>query len=720
MAVTDAQKVDLLLKKVDAGVSKTDTSANKSPSNETIASQVPTYSQDVWIEDADIPGTPPGSTTALVKVRTDAGDGAVQTTEDATSTADRSWETGVTNWIPPGKYGSLYGVKVYDGDPGAGGTQIFVDGSGSDDGFHFDYEAGVLNFWDSNVPGLITSSNDLWIEGYEYLGETLFGNTGFDLTASSGVDITSGNITAVPGEIDHGSLAGLGDDDHTQYLLADGTRALAGAWNMASERLTNVNIDTGDINTAVTQTNWDAAFTHISNDGSDHSFINQSVISGASPTFDGANFSGIDHGGLDGLGDDDHTQYLLYARGGEAEGDLLVYDGADWINLPKGTPGQILKSTTGIGLDLEWTSYGVGNLSDTNITGTPADNEVLAWDTVSSRWTNQTAAEAGLATIDGLWEVSGGNTQLITPDDILIATDNKILFRSTSQSIYSSGANILNLDAGTTMNLQIATVNKLLITATNATFGTDEVDIPHKLRHAGDTNTYINFDDDIISIFAGNKLMIKFAESINDVVEVNPINEEISFIVNGGVLDNLIQTDPTTDTLFLAGRTFTGYGVHSVKAAAAIGGTLSSQVLSVGNIGAGEDTIASYKLAANQLATPADYIKIQAWGTTANNANSKQVRLYLENSLIMDSTAQTATTDKDWWIEATIMMRTEESQKVVAEIRSLAKWLVTPQVTAPSEDTTSSLTVFITAEAVANDDVVCQGFLIEWGGDNAM
>jgi hypothetical protein len=47
--------------------------------------------------------------------------------------------------------------------------------------------------------------------------------------------------------IDHGALSGLGDDDHTQYLLADGTRALAGAWDMGSQALTNVNIDSGVI-----------------------------------------------------------------------------------------------------------------------------------------------------------------------------------------------------------------------------------------------------------------------------------------------------------------------------------------------------------------------------------------------------------------------------------------------------------------------------------------
>jgi hypothetical protein len=51
----------------------------------------------------------------------------------------------------------------------------------------------------------------------------------------------------------HATLTGLTTgNDHSQYLLADGTTALAGAWNMGSQVLTNVNIDSGNIDLAVT------------------------------------------------------------------------------------------------------------------------------------------------------------------------------------------------------------------------------------------------------------------------------------------------------------------------------------------------------------------------------------------------------------------------------------------------------------------------------------
>lgn len=51
----------------------------------------------------------------------------------------------------------------------------------------------------------------------------------------------------IPVNTDHGGLSGLGDDDHLQYLLADGNRALAGPWDMGSQALINVNIDSGTV-----------------------------------------------------------------------------------------------------------------------------------------------------------------------------------------------------------------------------------------------------------------------------------------------------------------------------------------------------------------------------------------------------------------------------------------------------------------------------------------
>lgn len=49
----------------------------------------------------------------------------------------------------------------------------------------------------------------------------------------------------------------------------------------------------------------------------------------------------------------------------------------------------------------DWVEIGIGgnlgDIGDVVIDGTPTDNEVLAWDTSSSKWINQTAVEAGLS-----------------------------------------------------------------------------------------------------------------------------------------------------------------------------------------------------------------------------------------------------------------------------------------------------------------------------------
>jgi len=77
----------------------------------------------------------------------------------------------------------------------------------------------------------------------------LLGRIVFQKSAGTADSVESAFSTFFSGSqvSDHGSLSGLTDDDHTQYLLADGTRALAGAWDMNSQATTNANIDSGAI-----------------------------------------------------------------------------------------------------------------------------------------------------------------------------------------------------------------------------------------------------------------------------------------------------------------------------------------------------------------------------------------------------------------------------------------------------------------------------------------
>ena len=124
MAIADAKKVDYLWKKIGYGATKTDTNANKAAPNEAIASPLLLRGDKTWNQASSIPATQPGSSSGVVTVYpTSAPDEA---SNDATAATNRSWKTGLTDWIPP-EFGATYGVKVYihtAGDAGNAARQV--------------------------------------------------------------------------------------------------------------------------------------------------------------------------------------------------------------------------------------------------------------------------------------------------------------------------------------------------------------------------------------------------------------------------------------------------------------------------------------------------------------------------------------------------------------------------------------------------------------------
>lgn len=159
-----------------------------------------------------------------------------------------------------------------------------------------------------------------------------------DSTVSSHTGDSSIHFTE--GSIDHGSISGLGDDDHTQYvsLTDDGNRnAMTGKLNLASGELRLP--QAADITSAFPSAEegdlaWDtddeALYAH---DGTQWFAI--------------APASGIitDHGGLTGLGDDDHPQYTAWADTETISGVWTFAEGPifeDEGSAPAGTAGKVI------------------------------------------------------------------------------------------------------------------------------------------------------------------------------------------------------------------------------------------------------------------------------------------------------------------------------------------------------------------------------------------
>ena len=209
----ESQKLDYLWKKLGYGVAKTSIpppgSGSKEAFNESIASPLLYRGDLVWKESGSIPGTPPSDTTSIVQVYKDGGGGGysptVQCTEDLTAPDNQTWKTNITNWIPT-QFGDNYLVVVYvdttgSTTPETTGTRLFQAGSGSDDTWFFDYQAGILNFNGATIPSVITggvTGKSVFIVGYRYVGTFGVGGDTGNITFSNTIistNLANGNIT---------------------------------------------------------------------------------------------------------------------------------------------------------------------------------------------------------------------------------------------------------------------------------------------------------------------------------------------------------------------------------------------------------------------------------------------------------------------------------------------------------------------------------------------
>ena len=283
MALADSTKVDFLWKKLGFGVAKTAPPANKEAFNESIPSPLLMRGDKVWQSSGSIPGVKPSATSAIVQIYQDAAGGSntIETTEDLTAPDNQTWKTNITDWIPT-EFGSTYLVKIYVDNTGAAnpqstGTQLFQAGSGNEDGWFFDYQAGLLNFNGDNIPSQIgtgVTGKSIYVVGARYVGP-------FGVGGGS----TIGNLTVTDTTV---STSNAGSDIILEVtgngtVQIDSTTALGIATGNTAQR--PLSPATGDIrfNTTLGQievydgSNWDTV-------GSDFANITSQTINGDNTT----------------------------------------------------------------------------------------------------------------------------------------------------------------------------------------------------------------------------------------------------------------------------------------------------------------------------------------------------------------------------------------------------------------------------------------------------
>ncbi len=194
--------------------------------------------------------------------------------------------------------------------------------------------ASAVSTFTVNAKGLITAASNTTIaitaSQVSDFNEAAQDAVGGILTNSSSVTFTYDDVlntitaTVTASGVDHGGLTGLADDDHTQYLLAAGTRTLSADWDAGSFEIRAQTFES-DVVTG-TAPLVIASTTKVTN-------LNADLLDDQTGTYylDSANFTGTnwtdltdtgattlhkhDHGGMDGLTDDDHGQYWNAARG---------------------------------------------------------------------------------------------------------------------------------------------------------------------------------------------------------------------------------------------------------------------------------------------------------------------------------------------------------------------------------------------------------------------
>jgi len=231
MAITDAKKVDYLWKKIGYGVAKTDTNANKKAPNESIASPLLLRGDTTWNAADQIPAVLPGSSSGVVTVYPTSGP-TEATVDNTTVEANRTWKTNLIDWIPP-EFGSTYQVKVYihtssDAAGASGGTQVFATGSGNNDEWFFDYQAGIIHFIGTNLPdGVDFTGKSVYISGGRYTGSKGLQNL-----------ISSAQST--------GNFTFSGSTINQDVTNADFTLGTAGTGQYVFNSTTAINLPTGN------------------------------------------------------------------------------------------------------------------------------------------------------------------------------------------------------------------------------------------------------------------------------------------------------------------------------------------------------------------------------------------------------------------------------------------------------------------------------------------
>lgn len=329
-----------------------------------------------------------------------------------------------------------------------------------------------------------------------------------------------------------------------------------------------------------------------------------------------------------------------------------------------------------------FTSVGIDDNATAEVLDLVSGNTVVNWGTSGSNWTQRRNVD------DQIMFISGGNSANAGGNIVLHGGTNAdasdFILRADSSAIikWDDSANTLYLSEAT----EIGGATGLLIsTSGNIT----------NLVNTG--STFISGD---LAISLGANLGLYGS---SHATLANDIKARVGTA-------QMFGWDDSTNTFEgkLGGATSAQGGV--ILAAQLTG-------VSVGNIGTGEDDLITYSLPANAFSNNNKGIRYTAWGTFANNGNTKTVNVKFGTTTVATVVHNTSTIRR-WYASAIVIRTSSGNQDYVAYINTSSTAGLTSsgpiEIGTSTQTDSSAITVKCTGTGTNNNDVVQEGSLIEF------
>lgn len=238
------------------------------------------------------------------------------------------------------------------------------------------------------------------------------------------------------------------------------------------------------------------------------------------------------------------------------------------------------------------------------------------------------------------------------------------------------------------------------------------------------SNVQITGPESNRSIYIGDIRSVELTNvvcpSVGDEAQINAKN----FLCFGGFIAIITDNSTVSSAVFGTRTQSAGSGIRAKQFTPRIGsstsygiapGSVSKQSTAVGNVGAGQDNLMSYSLPANGFSSVGQSLRVTAWGTTANNANAKTVKLFFAGTEIA-TLSLTVSQANAWRLDGDIMWRSGglATCNITVSQGGVATQFTVIATTVTAIDATIANAVQVTGEGVANDDVLQRGMLVEY------